>query len=142
MFMGTKLNAEELSILKVSIIDLQNAMKKLKQKNQPFQSLHNLQFEERPNPRYKGHREYKVGTIHGIYFNTHTSLNITAVFNDEPGNGHFEDLLQWFERSCKREKMNLVFMHCDNLKFKEHLLNKRGFLPMPGTVNNVIKIIN
>lgn len=147
MFMAFELNNEDKKAINkifALVEDIQNNFKMKvadKIKNKPgFQSMHNLHYEEMPGTWY-GEKKYRVGTCTGIYHFTRISLNIVAIVNSEPGNGHFEDVLQWFERSCRRDKKNLVFMHCDNLRFRDHLITNRGFKMIPGTTN-VCKIIN
>lgn len=71
---------------------------------------------------------FKIGTCEGIYSTSKTSYDIIAITNDYPGNGHFEDVLQWFEFACKRDKKDLRFMEIMNEKFGKHLVNKRGFV--------------
>ncbi len=56
------------------------------------------------------------------------SYKILAVINNSPGNGHLTDVLEWFERSCRRDKKSLMI--CEfflNKGFKKHLIEKRGF---------------
>lgn len=70
---------------------------------------------------------FRVGTCEGIYTVRDNAFQIIAVQNSKPGNGHFEDVIQWFENSCKRDKKNLMFMEIMNPKFGKHLCDKRGF---------------
>lgn len=46
---------------------------------------------------------FRVGTCDGIYTATPKAYQIIAITNNVPGNGHFEDVLQWFEASCRRD---------------------------------------
>ena len=96
-----------------------------------WQSKHNLQFEVAPyyQPIDDGHKWYRfrVGTCNGLWASCDTSYKILAIDNERPGNGHFDDVLQWFERSCKRDKRNLIIMAIMNDRFYDHLINKRGF---------------
>lgn len=70
---------------------------------------------------------FKVGTCNGIYSATKKAYQIIAITNDNQGNGHFEDVLQWFEGSCRRDKKALMFLEIMNERFGEHLISKRGF---------------
>ncbi len=70
---------------------------------------------------------FRVGTCEGIYRTTDKAYQIIAVTNSNPGNGHFEDVLQWFENSCRRDKKALMFMEILNEQFGKHLEKKRGF---------------
>lgn len=81
---------------------------------------------------------FKVGTCEGIYQVSETSYDIIAITNEEPGNGHFDDVLEWFEFSCKRDKKDLRFMEILNPKFGIHLCEKRGFVRVK---NNALKKI-
>lgn len=69
-----------------------------------------------------------------------TPIVFISVINSQPGNGHLDDVFQWFESSCKRDKKALIVMELMNERFKKHLLEKRGFSDMGK--DNVIKIIN
>jgi hypothetical protein len=51
-----------------------------------------------------------------------------AVVNDNPGNGHLDDVFEWFEGSCRRDKKNFRILEIWNKAFREHLLTKRGFI--------------
>jgi hypothetical protein len=60
--------------------------------------------------------------------------------NDRPGNGHLEDMFEWFEHSCKRDNKALVIAEFFNERFKKHCIEKRGFTEIPNKKNNLIKI--
>jgi hypothetical protein len=92
-----------------------------------FRSTHDLQFMACPWHRSPEFIAYKIGTCSGIYSSTPVTYDIVAVVNDEPGNGHFEDVLEWFEQSCRRDRRDLRFMEILNEQLREHLVNKRGF---------------
>lgn len=85
-------------------------------------------------------RLFQVGTCHGQWRAVPGAYEILSVMNDEPGNGHFEDVLQWFEQSCRRDGKVLRIRSVDNKKFKKHLIRKRGFQPDRTTeTNDVVK---
>lgn len=94
---------------------------------------HNLDFEAAPwaplpgFPPCKNFHEFRIGTCEGLWQSTDDSYDILAIKNINKGNGHFEDVMQWFENSCRRDKKNLRFLEVMNPHFKKHLLNKRGF---------------
>lgn len=73
---------------------------------------------------------FKVGTCHGLWCKTDSAYEILAIKNDFPGNGHLQDVFEWFENSCKRDKVDLIVREIWNQKFKIHLLTKRGFVPL------------
>ena len=70
---------------------------------------------------------YRVGTCHGLWRSTDTSYDILAVTNDNPGNGHFGDVMEWFEFSCRRDGKDLRVLELWNLGLLRHLIEKRGF---------------
>ena len=106
--------------------------------NNAIQTKHNLDFEACPwdlNPKFA---LFRIGTCEGQWFSTPESYCIVAVINNEPKNGHLEDVFQWFEYSCKRDKKSLRIMEFFNQRFKRHCILKRGFKEVKGT-NDVIK---
>jgi len=103
-----------------------------------FKTTHNLEFLARVWVRDENYAEFKVGTCEGLYNTDDLTYNILAITNNEPGNGHFEDVLQWFENSCRRDRKGLQVQEIHNQKFLTHLIEKRGFSAIPWT-NNVVK---
>lgn len=77
---------------------------------------------------------FKVGTCEGLFTAKNNSYQILAILNNEINNGHFEDVMQWFENSCKRDNYSLMFLEIWNKKFRKHLVSKRGFV-MVGEFN-------
>lgn len=102
---------------------------------------HNLDFEAAPwecmGSIDENFTRFRIGTCEGLWATTDTSFDILAVTNSEPGNGHFEDVLQWFEHACKRDQKDFRILEVWNLSFKKHLLTKRKFKPQGK--DNVIK---
>lgn len=106
----------------------------------PFRSTHNLKFEsaEWVNPigiilnadEVNPWLIYRVGTCHGQWRSTRDAYEILTVINEVPGNGHLQDVLEWFEQSCRRDKKDLVVREMWNRPFMEHLIAKRGFVQM------------
>lgn len=88
---------------------------------------HNLDFMISPNPFFKIWIEFKVGTCTGLYRTTGDAYEILTIVNRESGNGHLEDVLEWFEHSCRRDGKHLRFMEMMNEDFARHLITKRGF---------------
>lgn len=106
-----------------------------------FKSTHGLPFLSAKwvNPANdEGWLIFKIGTVNGQWRATPDSYEILSVINDEPGNGHFQDVFDWFENSCKRDKKDLKILECWNAKLATHLKTKRGFQHVFGT-NNVVK---
>lgn len=98
-----------------------------------FVTKHHLDFEAAPwtpvfpFPDVDNYWCFRIGTIEGLWASTETSYDILAITNKVPGNGHFEDVLQWFEHSCRRDRKKLRFLEIMNKGFKMHLIQKRGF---------------
>lgn len=100
-----------------------------------FQSTHKLDFltaAERPLrgllPESEDWIMFKVGTCHGLFRPTAEAYEILAVINTSPGNGHFDDVMEWFENSCRRDGKKLrIKEFIFNRRFKQHLIQKRGF---------------
>lgn len=103
-------------------------------------TTHNLDFETAPfRIQIEGDPLnicFRVGTCHGLYCSTDKTYDIIAIENDVKGNGHLEDVFQWFENSCRRDNKNLRVLEFFNKRFKKHLIRKRGFQKQG---NNVIK---
>lgn len=102
-----------------------------------FKSTNSLDFYSRPwwvSPNDM--TEFQIGTCEGIYRINGKSYEIVAICNHKPGNGHLTDVFEWFENACKRDKWSLKVIEFTNHKFRNHLIEKRGFLPKG---KNVIK---
>jgi len=96
-----------------------------------WKSAHNLPFESaqyhlQVDDNYDW-QKFRIGTCEGLWCDAGTSYNILAITNSKPGNGHFDDVMQWFERSCRRDKKNFIIMEVWNKSLFRHLINKRGF---------------
>lgn len=108
-----------------------------------FRTEHNLDFEARPwvplIPLKLRNEfiEYRIGTCEGLYCTDKTSYSILTVKNSQKGNGHLNDLFQYFERSCKRDQKDLKVLEVGNVAFYKHLISKRGFIAIDK--ENVIK---
>lgn len=120
-----------------------------------FSTTHNLAFEAAPyGPSLTGRLKdiidslfqqagetifdrFKVGTCVGLWRGTDTTYDILSIVNEEPGNGHLEDVFEWFEHSCLRDGRDLRVLHCHE-RFWKYLIEKRGFQSI--NVEDVIKI--
>lgn len=105
------------------------------------ETTHHLDFESCPWESSLGvdenfHR-FRIGTCEGLWQSTENSYDILAITNTIPGNGHFEDVLQWFEHSCRRDRKHLKVLEIMNVPFRKHLIVKRGFKPLG--LSDVIK---
>ena len=92
-----------------------------------FESTHKLDFECAPWPVTPEWIQFRIGTCHGLWMPSKGSYDILAVTNEAPGNGHFNDVLEWFEQSCRRDNYSLRILEVWNSEFKHHLITKRGF---------------
>lgn len=95
-----------------------------------FDTTHKLAFESRPWFRNQAIQEFRVGTCIGQWFSEGPCYYILSVINEDPGNGHLDDVFQWFERSCQRDGKALVVLELMNITFWHHLIDKRGFQPI------------
>lgn len=93
-----------------------------------FKSTHGLDFLVAPHfmPEFAN---FKVGTCHGLYTADADKYIIVAVVNDKNGNGHLQDVFDWFEQSCIRDNKKLMVAELMNGSFRKHLIEKRGFVP-------------
>ncbi len=107
-------------------------------------TTHKLAFESGYNEltAISGAFLFRVGTCHGQYGALDDSYYILSVMNKEIGNGHLDDVFEWFEYSCKREGKNLLVLECFNSRFYNHLLSKRGFIALDKGQENCIKVFN
>ncbi len=104
-------------------------------------TTHNLDFESAEHDSSL-FLLFRIGTCVGQWGSTDDSYYIVSVINHEPGNGHLEDVFEWFEFSCKRDNKNLLVLECMNEGFYLNLVSKRGFIPLDAAGNNVIKVFN
>lgn len=105
-----------------------------------FQSTHKLDFLSAhwSNPfNSEGWQVFKIGTCDGQWVATKDTYDILTVINQSPGNGHFNDVIEWFENSCKRDKKSLRILEVWNTKLALHLVTKKGFTNQRG--DNYIK---
>lgn len=96
-----------------------------------FRSTHNLPFEMGgPYKRDRMWQHYKIGTCYGLWRLKKKSIEVLSIMNACPGNGHFQDVLEWFEYGFENgRKFLLIKEFFLNPAFKEHLIKKRGFKP-------------
>lgn len=105
-----------------------------------FESTHKLDFEV-ADWQYDGqYKRFRIGTCDGLWGSIETSYGILAVSNSSPGNGHFTDVLEWFENSCKRDNKSLQILEVWNKRLKKHLIEKCGFVDIGN--NHVEKVFS
>jgi N-acetylglutamate synthase-like GNAT family acetyltransferase len=78
-------------------------------------------------PNNDGIMVFEVGTCHGQYLVSKEGLEIISITNDMPGNGHLEDVFEWFEFAAKQQGIDLYIRAFLNPQFKIHCIEKRGF---------------
>ena len=113
---------------------------------QQFISTHKLDFYSTDSSEYdlfnQGHMDFKVGSCDGVWGCTDDSYYILAISNRQPGNGHLDDVFEWFEHAAKRDGRNLIVLKCMNERFYRHLVEKKGFIKLDTARDNCIKIFN
>lgn len=92
-----------------------------------FKTTHDLPFEVATWYLSSDFKRFRIGTCEGLWRSTDDSYDILAVDNGEIGNGHLNDVFEWFEHSCRRDKKVLRVLECMNKRFETHLIEKRGF---------------
>lgn len=103
-----------------------------------IKTKHNLDFEAVPWPRNPFIIVFRVGTCHGQYDMDDKQLRLISVINESQGNGHLEDVFEWFEYASKVNELDFIICEFFNERFKRHCIEKRGFRELPGT-NDLIK---
>ncbi len=105
-------------------------------------TTHKLDFESLPYSSLLGNDllRFRIGSCEGLWGCTSDSYFILSVFNH--GNGHLDDVFEWFEFAAKRDGKNLMVLECFNQRFYRHLCEKRDFKPLDADRSNCIKVFN
>jgi hypothetical protein len=69
-----------------------------------------------------------VGTCNGIFDVNAEGVNIIGITNENPGNGHVDDVFEWFEYAAAGADTRLWVREIYNQRFKQRCLTKRGFI--------------
>lgn len=104
-------------------------------------TTHKLDFEACPWPRNPSIQLFRIGTCEGQWMATENAYCIISILNSNKGNGHLDDVFEWFEHSSRRDKKALMILEFMNDRFKRHCIEKRGFTEIPGR-DDVIKIFD
>lgn len=95
-----------------------------------MKTRHKLPFLQAHND-ITGVPQFMIGTCHGQFMwsfqGKQLVLTIISIINNVPGNGHLNDVFQWFEYSAKRNNAVLRIVEFFNPRFKIHCIEKRGF---------------
>lgn len=96
---------------------------------QLFESINKLPFETAPwvVPDFI---RFRVGTCSGLWRCNRDAYEILAIVNEVPGNGHLQDVFDWFEHAGRRDGFDLLVLEIWNDDFARHLVAKRGFILM------------
>lgn len=108
-----------------------------------MKTVHDLEFYDMIWPKDPNWHEFKIGTVTGLWQTIQSPIpayQILSFLNRSPGNGHLEDVFQWFENSCKRDNYCLIILEVWNQTFKKHLIEKRGFQLYQKEDESLIKI--
>ena len=70
--------------------------------------------------------DFKCGSCRGIYKGNNNGFEILAVQNTKK-NRDFDQVLEWFHKSAKRDKCSVVFLEVGNPKL-EKKLRKIGYI--------------
>lgn len=105
-----------------------------------FKSTHKLSFEV-ADWITDDYKQFRIGTMEGLWVSTKETYDILALKNNSKGNGHFQDVFDWFENSCRRDKKDLRILEVDNKRLRKHLVNKRGFKCVDNVNNNYLKCL-
>lgn len=114
----------------------------MKKEKQYFTSTHDLPFEVAPweFDIGEGFERFRIGTCGGLWRAKDNEYQILAIDNKEKGNGHLQDVFDWFINSCKRDKKNLRILEVWNKQFRKHLIEKRGFVAHPINDDVILKV--
>jgi hypothetical protein len=73
-------------------------------------------------------RHFQIGTCVGQWRSVDNAYEILLIINKERGNGHLDDVFEWFEYACRRDGKALRIREVMNERFGQHLVDKRGFV--------------
>ena len=68
----------------------------------------------------KDWREFICGSVKGLYRTKDREYQVLAVMNTK-SNDNFYRMLEWFEKSCKRDNYALTFLEVGNPKLEQKL---------------------
>lgn len=89
---------------------------------------------ERPWPQDPSWRDFKCGSVRGLYRVKDKTFEILAVQNTKK-NDNFNIVLNWFHKSAEREKYDVAFLEVGNYR----LWSKLGKFGYSGTQERLVK---
>lgn len=95
-----------------------------------FKSSHKLKFKTAPHiigGAPTGLEKYEVGTVHGLWNKSSLSVDIFALINKTPGNGHVDDALEWFFAIAKEGALGVRIVNITAEAFRQTLIAEWGF---------------
>ena len=105
-------------------------------------TTHKLDFLVEAAPPGSSFMLYQIGTCHGQWCCTVDAYVIVSIVNEVAGNGHLDDVFEWFNHVAKREGKNLIVVKIMTVRFFKHLVFKRRFVALDQKGKNCIRIHN
>lgn len=97
-----------------------------------FKSSHKLKFRTAPHViagAPTGMEKFEIGTVHGLWVQSKMSIDIFACINDEPGNGHMDDVFEWFFEIARTGALAVRIVNVSSVTFRNQLIEKWKFAP-------------
>lgn len=97
-----------------------------------FKSTHALKFRSAAHligGVDTGMNKFEIGTVHGLWNASTLSIDIFACINNEPGNGHLDDVFEWFFAIAKEKGLPVRVTNVSSPTFREQLIEKWKFIP-------------
>lgn len=101
-------------------------------KKPKFRSTHGLKFKTMPHiiaGAFTGAERFEIGTVHGIWNVSTFSVDVFACINDEPGNGHMDDVFEWFFSIATERGLPVRVTNVSSEDFRQQLIDKWLFVP-------------
>ena len=95
-----------------------------------FKSSHKLKFKTAPHiigGAVTGLDKYEVGTVHGLWNKSSLSVDIFALINKKPGNGHVDDAMEWFFAIAAEGAVGVRIVNITAEAFRQTLITEWGF---------------
>ena len=99
-------------------------------KDVKFKSTHHLKFKTAPHiisGAPSGLEKFEIGSVHGLWRQGKAVVEIWAIINDKPGNGHMDDAIEWFVEIARLSGVILRVVEISSVTFRNQLIDKWGF---------------